>query len=100
MEALKIADNWLLTALVWGGSLAVLAVVLYYRAPISKFFGEVKAELQKCSWPWNPEQTGLRRYKELIDSTVVVLVSTILLATYVSVFDFLLSHLVRLVVRF
>ena len=37
---------------------------------IKNFFSEVKVELQKCSWPWDPKEKGFRRYKELIDSTV------------------------------
>jgi preprotein translocase subunit SecE len=78
---------------------AVLAVVcLYYffrfRANIVKFVGEVKVELDKCSWPWDPNQTGFKRYKELFDSTVVVIMSVVLLAGFVTSSDFLLTHLV------
>ena len=32
---------------------------------IIKFVGEVKVELDKCSWPWDPNQTGFKKYKEL-----------------------------------
>ena len=32
---------------------------------IKNFFGEVKIELQKASWPWDPKEKGFRRYKEL-----------------------------------
>jgi len=42
---------------------------------IKNFFGEVKVELQKCSWPWDPKEKGFRRYKELMDSTLVVVIA-------------------------
>ena len=56
---------------------------------ISTFIGEVKAELRKASWPWDPDPKvkGFRKYKELIDSTLVILVAMILLAAYVGVWD-------------
>ena len=54
-----------------------------------KFIGEVKAELRKASWPWesDPKIRGFKKYKELIDSTVVVLIAIILLAGYVALWD-------------
>jgi preprotein translocase subunit SecE len=77
------------------GAIAVAAVVfLRYRLRILKFVGEVKVELDKCSWPWDPNLTGFKKYKELIESTVVVIISVVLLAGYVTMWDFLLSHFV------
>ena len=78
---------------------AVLVVVallyfLRYRANIFKFVGEVKVELDKCSWPWDPNLTGFKKYKELRDSTVVVILSVVLLAGFVTTCDFVLTHLV------
>ena len=59
---------------------------------ISGFIGEVKGELRKASWPWesDPKIKGFKKYKELIDSTVVVLIAMILLAGFVQLWDFLL----------
>jgi len=54
----------------------------------------VRVELEKCSWPWDPNQTGLKKYKELIESTAVVVVSTILLAGFVTTSDLVLAHVV------
>ena len=56
---------------------------------ISTFVGEVKTELRKASWPWDPDPKvkGFRKYKELIDSTLVILVAMILLAAYVALWD-------------
>jgi preprotein translocase subunit SecE len=59
------------------------------------FFSEVKVELQKASWPWEPKEKGFRRYKELTDSTLVVIIAMLLLGGYVSLFDFILMNVVH-----
>jgi preprotein translocase subunit SecE len=58
---------------------------------VTSFLGEVKGELRKASWPWesDPKIKGFKKYKELIDSTVVVLIAMVLLAAFVQVWDFL-----------
>ena len=55
----------------------------------STFVGEVKGELRKASWPWDPDPNvkGFKKYKELIDSTGVILIAMILLAAYVGLWD-------------
>jgi preprotein translocase subunit SecE len=75
---------------------AVLLVVLLlvFRKPVFTFVAEVKVELAKCSWPWDPNQTGIKKYKELIESTAVVIVSTVLLAGFVTTSDLVLAHVV------
>ena len=78
--------------------IAVAGVFVYYllrhRVTIVKFVGEVRVELDKCSWPWDPNQTGFKKYKELIESTVVVIISVVLLAGFVTSCDWILTHLV------
>ena len=59
------------------------------------FFNEVKVELQKASWPWDPKERGFRRYKELVDSTLVVIIAMLLLGGYVALFDFVLVNVVH-----
>jgi len=59
------------------------------------FFSEVKVELQKASWPWDPKEKGFRKYKELTDSTLVVIIAMLLLGGYVSLFDFILMNVVH-----
>ena len=56
---------------------------------VSTFIGEVKTELRKASWPWesDPKIKGFKKYKELIDSTIVILVAMTLLAAYVALWD-------------
>ena len=66
---------------------------------VKNFFGEVKVELQKASWPWDPKEKGFRRYKELTDSTVVVIVAMMLLGGYVALFDFVLVNFVHFFTR-
>jgi preprotein translocase subunit SecE len=57
---------------------------------IFSFLGEVKGELYKASWPWesDPKIKGLKKYKELVDSTIVVLIAMVLLAGFVQFWDF------------
>lgn len=68
----------------------------------STFIGEVKGELRKASWPWDPDPKvkGFKKYKELIDSTVVVIIAMLLLAGFVAVFDFLEGEGIRFLVRY
>ena len=64
-------------------------------AKTREFFNEVRVELQKAQWPWDPKEKGFRRYKELWDSTLVVVVSMLLLGGYVALFDFVLVNVVH-----
>ena len=63
------------------------------------FFSEVKVELQKASWPWDPKEKGFKRYKELFDSTLVVIIAMLLLGGYVALFDFVLVNVVHYFTR-
>jgi len=79
----------------WIGLLVFAAgLFLIFREATVKFVSEVKIELDKCSWPWDPNLSGFKKYKELIESTVVVIISVVLLGGYVTAWDFLLSHVV------
>jgi preprotein translocase subunit SecE len=68
-------------------------------AKVKNFFTEVKVELQKASWPWDPKEKGVRRYKELTDSTLVVIIAMLLLGGYVALFDFILVNVVHFFTR-
>lgn len=61
---------------------------------IRKFISEVRVELSKAQWPWDPNEKGFRRYKELTDSTVVVLIAMVILGGYIAFFDFILINVV------
>ena len=56
---------------------------------IGKFVSQVKVEMSKVSWPSRDE---------LIASTTVVLIFTILLALYIGVCDLVLSRFVNLLI--
>ncbi len=56
------------------------------------FVGEVKVELAKASWPWEPKERGFKKYKELTDSTLVVLVAMLLMSGYIAFWDFILLN--------
>jgi preprotein translocase subunit SecE len=95
-----IAGSMFWTVAVYGLLALALVLVMVYREPIFNFIEEVMVELRKCTWPWDMEQTGLRRYKTLIDSTMMVCVIALVLAAYVTTFDFLISKLVGAMVKF
>jgi preprotein translocase subunit SecE len=59
---------------------------------IGKYIGEVRSELKKATWPWDPKEKGLKKYKQLIDSTVVVIIAMVLLGAYVATIDFSLQQ--------
>lgn len=63
-------------------------------AKTRNFLSEIKAELQKASWPWDPKEKGMKKYKELIDSTIIVLIAMLLLSGYVAFWDFIMVTLV------
>ena len=56
------------------------------------YLSEVKAELQKATWPWDPKEKGFKKYKELTDSTIVVFIAMILMAGFVAFIDFAMRH--------
>ena len=68
-------------------------------AKVKNFVNEVKVELQKASWPWDPKEKGFRRYRELSDSTVVVVMAMLLLGGYVALFDFVLVNVIHFFTR-
>lgn len=57
---------------------------------VKTFFEEVRTELKKCSWPTR---------EELVDSTVMVIVSVAIIGLFVSASDVVLLGLLRLIIR-
>lgn len=94
IEGFKIGDSWFTAAIVWLLLLAALGILLNYRAQIRLFTGEVRVELAKASWPWEPKEKGFKKYKELSDSTVIVVIAMLLLAGYIAFWDFFLVTIV------
>ena len=96
LEYIKISDNWIATGIVYSIVLVLLILLIRNLAKVSNFIGEVKGELRKASWPWDsdPKARGLKKYKELVDSTIVVLIAVILLAGFVQFWDFVQVYVV------
>ena len=63
------------------------------------FLSEVIVELRKDSWPVEPKEKGFRKFKELSDSTLVVIIAMLLLGGYVALFDFVLVNVVHFFTR-
>ena len=57
---------------------------------VTKFFKDVKVELQKVSWPTK---------NELIGSTTVVIVAVIFLGIAIGIWDFILSRVINFLLR-
>jgi len=68
-------------------------------ANVKLFISEVRTELVKATWPWDPKEHGFKRYKELVDSTVVVVVAMLLLAGFISTCDFCLQNIVTFLTK-
>lgn len=67
---------------------------------IKTFIVEVAAEMSKVSWPIKrgKDLKPAERYRELIDSTTMVIVSTIALSAYIGLVDAALSSLMGLLI--
>jgi preprotein translocase subunit SecE len=61
---------------------------------VVQFLGEVRTELGKASWPWDVKEKGARRFRELIDSTSVVVIAMLLLSGYIAFWDFIMVKVV------
>lgn len=68
---------------------------------ISTFITEVKGELKKATWPWDsdPKVKGFKKYKQLTDATLVVIVAMIFLAAFVGVWDLVNNEAVSFTLR-
>ncbi len=59
-------------------------------ANVQKFIGEVLAEMKKVSWTTR---------RELVDSTLIVILSSFLLGIFVGVIDFAFSKGIAVIIR-
>jgi len=57
---------------------------------VTTFFTEVRAEMQKVTWPTR---------EELIGSTSVVLMTMLILSAFIGIMDFIMSGLLRIILR-
>lgn len=68
-------------------------------AQTKTFISDVKLELQKASWPWDPKEKGMKKYKELIDSTIIVTIAMLLLSGYIALWDFVMLNIVGVLTK-
>ena len=54
---------------------------------IRNYINEVILEMRKATWPWDPKEKGFAKFKELNDSTIVVLIAMLLLGAFEAFFD-------------
>ncbi|MFT4549221.1 MAG: preprotein translocase subunit SecE [Verrucomicrobiales bacterium] len=69
---------------------------------IITYFSEVRTELYKATWPWIPKdkgEKGFKRFKELIDSTVVVFIAMLLLGAFVAFIDLVMFNVIELLTK-
>ena len=59
-------------------------------AKVKNFIGEVMAEMKKVSWTTR---------RELVDATLIVIFSSVLLGVFVGVIDFVLSKGVSIIIK-
>ncbi|MFH1304977.1 MAG: preprotein translocase subunit SecE [Candidatus Omnitrophota bacterium] len=57
---------------------------------IGIFIGQVRGEMRKVSWPSRPE---------LLNSTIIVLVTTLMLAVFIGLCDVVISRIVNVLIR-
>ena len=57
---------------------------------IQKFFGEVMAEMKKVSWTTR---------RELIDSTLIVILSSFIVGLFVGILDFIFSRGISVIIK-
>jgi preprotein translocase subunit SecE len=94
MFELFIRANWVAILLFAIAVVLAVAILRRYGHSIRNFAMEVRTELAKASWPWDPKEKGFKKYKELSDSTMIVVIAMLLLAGYISLWDFILNLIV------
>ncbi len=66
---------------------------------IKRYLVEVRAELAKAQWPWSNEERGVKRFKELWNSSLIVIIAMMLVGGYISFFDFITINVIGFLTR-
>jgi preprotein translocase subunit SecE len=66
---------------------------------LANYFAEVKIELCKAQWPWRSEEHGFKKYQELWNATLVVIIAMLLMGGYLAFFDFITLNVVGFLTR-
>jgi preprotein translocase subunit SecE len=94
-----LSANWLGLVFLAAAIIIVALILVRYGQAIRVFVNEAKVELQKASWPWEPKERGMKKYKELTDSTLIVVIAMLLLSGYVAFWDFVMVNIVGALTR-
>jgi preprotein translocase subunit SecE len=89
-----IRENWVSIVWIAVALVLVIAILSRYGSTFRLFGQEVRTELAKASWPWDPKEKGFKKYKELSDSTMIVVIAMLLMAGYIAFWDFVLVTVV------
>ena len=100
MNFTDIIINWIkahpAATVVWTLIFVVVAWFMIRRgAKIRDFLSETKVELGKCIWPIDPQEKGYARYQGLVQSTVVVMVASVLFSLYIVLADTVMSMFIK-----
>ncbi|MDK3161943.1 preprotein translocase subunit SecE [Kamptonema cortianum] len=100
MNFTDIIINWVkshpVTTAVWTIVFVIVAwFVIRHGSRIRDFLGETKVELGKCIWPVDPQEKGYARYQGLVQSTLVVVVASLLLSLYIAFADTVMSAFIK-----
>ncbi len=74
---------------VWVAAIAIIFAILWRKGQLARlrnFILETREELKKCTWP---------TWRELRESTVVVMVAIVLLGCFTVAVDFVIALLIR-----
>jgi preprotein translocase subunit SecE len=63
---------------------------------VTQYLAEVKSELSKANWPWDMQEKGFKRFRQLSDSTLVVLVATVVMGGFVALWDLIIREAMKL----
>ena len=96
LKYFRVSESWWINGIVWTLTLLVIILLMKHWGTIRRFIAEVRTELFKANWLWDPKEKGFKKYKELVDSTLVVLVAMLLLSGYVALWDVVLGTVVGL----
>jgi preprotein translocase subunit SecE len=66
---------------------------------ISNYIKEVQIELHKAQWPWSNEEHGIKRFRELWSSSLIVIIAMLLVGGYISFFDFITINIIAFLTR-
>jgi preprotein translocase subunit SecE len=74
----------------YGKAQDVMEKIRNWLNKVASFFNEVVAELKKSSWPAR---------SELMDSTMFVIISVVVLGVFIGISDFILMGVLRIILR-